>query len=395
MVFTADEVAQYVDETDVKFIRLAFCDVFGVQKNIAIMPGELGRAFSDGIAIDASSIAGFGGERRSDLLLHPDPSTLVALPWRPQSGRVVRMLCDIAHPDGTPFEADTRRVLRQAVAAADEAGVRFSIGSEIEFYLFKLDDDGEPTDVPYDNAGYMDIAPADKGENVRREICLTLEQMGIIPESSHHEGGPGQNEIDFRHADPLASADNALTFKAVVRTIAARNGLFADFSPRPLAQAPGSGMHINISAEDGSGADLLPAVIAGLLGRIAEMTLIMNPCANSYERLGRDRAPKAIGWSPENRDQLIRIPAASPRYRRVELRSPDPASNPYLAIALAVRAALEGMQKGLVPPEAMEADAPGIARLPSSLAEAHGLAAGSDFLRSCLPEAVLAAYLAL
>ncbi|MBQ6522571.1 MAG: glutamine synthetase, partial [Atopobiaceae bacterium] len=333
MVFTADEVAEYVDETDVKFIRLAFSDVFGTQKNIAIMPGELERAFSDGIAIDASSIAGFGGEVRSDLLLRPDPSTLVALPWRPQNGRVVRMFCDIVRPDGTPFESDTRRVLKQAVAAADAAGVRFSIGSEIEFYLFKLDEDGEPTKVPYDTAGYMDIAPEDKGENVRREVCLTLEQMGIVPESSHHEGGPGQNEIVFRYADPLAAADNALTFKAVVRTIAARNGLHADFSPRPLADAPGSGMHVNISADDGTGHDLRPALVAGLLARIAEMTLFMNPIANSYERFGRDRAPRAIGWSPENRSQLIRIPAASGSYRRVELRSPDPAANPYLAFA--------------------------------------------------------------
>lgn len=349
MLFTTDEVAEYVDETDVKFIRLAFSDVFGTQKNIAIMPGELGRAFSDGIAIDASSIAGFGGEVRSDLLLRPDPSTLVALPWRPQNGRVVRMFCDIVRPDGTPFESDTRRVLKQAVAAADAAGVRFSIGSEIEFYLFKLDEDGEPTKVPYDTAGYMDIAPEDKGENVRREVCLTLEQMGIIPESSHHEGGPGQNEIDFRYADPLVAADNAQTFKAVVRTIAARNGLHADFSPRPLADAPGSGMHINISADGGTGADLLPAIVAGLLGRIGEMTLFMNPCTNSYERFGRDRAPRAIGWSPENRSQLIRIPSASGSYRRVELRSPDPAANPYLAFALAVHAGLEGITQELFP----------------------------------------------
>ena len=393
MVFTADEVAEYVDETDVKFIRLAFSDVFGTQKNIAIMPGELERAFSDGIAIDASSIAGFGGEVRSDLLLRPDPSTLVALPWRPQNGRVVRMFCDIVRPDGTPFESDTRRVLKQAVAAADAAGVRFSIGSEIEFYLFKLDEDGEPTKVPYDTAGYMDIAPEDKGENVRREVCLTLEQMGIVPESSHHEGGPGQNEIDFRYADPLAAADNALTFKAVVRTIAARTGLHADFSPRPLADAPGSGMHVNISADDGTGHDLRPALVAGLLARIAEMTLFMNPIANSYERFGRDRAPRAIGWSPENRSQLIRIPAASGSYRRVELRSPDPAANPYLAFALAVHAGLEGISRGLVPPEATDADAPDAQQLPETLDAAQEAASASAFLKGHLPEAVLSAYL--
>ena len=248
MKFTQDEVMQYVEETDVKFIRLAFCDVYGRQKNVAIMPPELKRAFSEGIAIDASSIAGFGGEERSDLLLRPDPATLTALPWRPQSGRVVHMFCDIFHPDGTPFESDTRRILKEAVAEAEAKGVHFSVGSEIEFYLFKLDENGEPTKEPYDHAGYMDIAPADRGENVRREICLTLEQMGIQPESSHHEGGPGQNEIDFRYADPLTAADNAVTFQAVVRTIAAQNGLWADFSPRPLPDQPGSGMHINLSA---------------------------------------------------------------------------------------------------------------------------------------------------
>ena len=395
MRLTPDEVAQYVEETDVKFIRLAFCDVFGTQKNIAIMPGELSRAFSEGIAIDASSIAGFGGQVRSDLLLRPDPSTLAALPWRPQSGRVVRMFCDITRPDGMPFEADARRMLKKAVAAADAAGVRFSVGPEMEFYLFRLADDGTPTKVPQDTAGYMDIAPADRGENVRREICLTLEQMGIVPESSHHEGGPGQNEIDFRHTDPLTAADNAVAFKAVVRTIAARNGLFADFSPKPLADAPGSGMHINISAENGTGTDLLPAVIAGILEKVCEMTLLLNPCENSYERLGRDRAPITVGWSPENRSQLIRIPAATGDNRRIELRSPDPAANPYLALALVIRAGLRGIERGLTPPPALNADAPGIAQLPSSLAEAQRLASGSAFLRSCLSETILESYLGI
>ena len=219
--------------------------------------------------------------------------------------------------------------------------------------------------------------------------------MGIIPESSHHEGGPGQNEIDFRHADPLSASDNAMTFKAVVRTIAAQNGLHADFSPRPLADAPGSGMHVNISAEDGSGSDLFPAVIAGLLDKVGEMTLFLNPCENSYERLGRDRAPRTIGWSPENRSQLIRIPAASGPYRRIELRSPDPTANPYLAFALAVRAGLRGIESGLTPPQAEGADAPGLSLLPSSLAEARRLASESAFLRSCLPETVIASYMGL
>ena len=388
MKFTQDEVKQYVEETDVKFIRLAFCDVYGRQKNVAIVPPELKRAFSEGIAIDASSIAGFGGEVRSDLLLRPDPATLTALPWRPQSGRVVHMFCDIFRPDGTPFEADTRRILKETVAEAEAKGVQFSVGSEIEFYLFKLDEHGEPTRDPYDHAGYMDIAPADKGENVRREICLTLEQMGIQPESSHHEGGPGQNEIDFRYADPLTAADNAVTFQAVVRTIAAQNGLWADFSPRPLPDQPGSGMHINLSAQDGSGRDLLMPMIAGLLDKIRESTLFFNPTEESYARLGRDRAPDKVNWSPENRHQLIRIPAATGPYRRAELRSPDPTANPYLAFALVIRAGLHGITENMTPPDPAEPPA----YLPKSLQEARELAAKSEFLRNCLPETVLSAY---
>ena len=247
MDFTEQEVRQYVEQEDVRFIRLAFCDVFGKQKNIAILPTELDRAFRHGIAIDASAIAGFGGEVRSDLFLHPDPATLASLPWRGENGKVVRMFCGVAHPDGTTLETDSRALLRKAVERAAKRGISFAFGTEMEFYLFKTDEDGEPTKIPFDRAGYMDIAPMDKGENVRREICLTLSQMGIQPECSHHEEGPGQNEIDFRYSDPLAAADNALTFRAVVEAIVARNGLAADFSPKPLPDQAGNGMHINIS----------------------------------------------------------------------------------------------------------------------------------------------------
>ena len=262
MKFSAQEVMQYVQEENVKFIRLAFCDVYGEQRNIAIMPGELERAFRHGIAIDASAIAGFGGEVRSDLFLRPDPSTLVQLPWRPESGKVVRMFCDVTHPDGSVLETDTRSLLRKAVAAAQEAGLSFQFGSEMEFYLFKTDEDGEPTKIPYDKAGYMAIAPEDKGENVRREICLTLEKLGIRPESSHHEEGPGQNEIDFRYSDALSAADNTITFRNVVKTVSWRSGLAADFSPKPLPHEAGNGMHINISVNS---AEWLPHVIAGIL----------------------------------------------------------------------------------------------------------------------------------
>ena len=220
MNYSAQEVMQYAREADVKMIRLAFCDVYGKQKNIVIMPRELERAFGYGIAIDASAIAGFGGAVRSDLILHPDPATLTLLPWRPETGKVVRMFCDISYPDGSPFECDTRGILKQAVAEALNRGYIFTFGPEMEFYLFKNDAEGEPTKIPYDRAGYMDIAPDDKGETVRREICLMMEEMGILPESSHHEEGPGQNEIDFRYADPVSAADNAVIFQSIVKSVA-------------------------------------------------------------------------------------------------------------------------------------------------------------------------------
>ena len=249
MKYSKEEVMQYVREEDVKFIRLSFCDVFGKQKNISIMPEELPRAFEYGIAFDASAIAGFGDESRCDLLLHPDPETLMVLPWRPEHGKVVRMFTSISYPDGTPFECDTRSLLKQAVADAKKAGYTFAIGAEQEFYVFELDDQNRPTKIPYDEAGYMDIAPEDRGENIRREICLTLEQMGIRPESSHHEEGPGQNEIDFRYSDPLSAADNTMTFQTVVKTVCRRNGVYVDFSPKPIEGKPGNGFHINISVK--------------------------------------------------------------------------------------------------------------------------------------------------
>ena len=400
MKYTAQEVMQYVEEENVKFIRLAFCDVYGRQKNISIMPGELRRAFTDGMAFDASAIAGFGGEVRSDLFLHPDPSTLSELPWRAENGKVVRMFCDIAQPDGSAFEADTRHLLRMAAEEARAAGYAFSFGAEMEFYLFKTDENGAPTAEPYDQAGYMDIAPMDKGENVRREICLTLEQMGIRPESSHHEEGPGQNEIDFRYSDPLTAADNAVTFRAVVQTIAARSGLWADFSPKPLGDAPGSGLHINLSVRSGAGDDPMPAVIAGLLEHTYDITAFLNPCRESYLRLGSSKAPGYVTWSSQNRSQLIRVPAAQGEYRRVELRSPDPAANPYIAFALLIQAGLDGLRRSLpLPPSAdlnlYEASAEQLKafrRLPASLEEARAAAASSSFVRDHLPPAILAAY---
>lgn len=399
MSYTAKEVIQFVEEEDVKFIRLAFCDLAGVQKNVSVMPGELARAFADGIAIDASAIDGFGGEVHSDLFLHPDPDTLTVLPWRPEHGKVVRMFCRIAYPDGRTFENDARSLLISAIKEAEKEGYRFNIGSEMEFYLFKTDEKGHPTDEPYDKAGYMDIAPDDKGENVRREICLTLEQMGIIPESSHHEEGPGQNEIDFRYSDPLTAADNAVTFKAVVKTVAARNGLYADFSPKPMKDCPGSGLHINFSVTAKTG-DANPSTIAGVLNRISETTIFFNPTNESYSRLGANKAPAYISWSAENRSQLVRIPAATGKYRRAELRSPDPSANPYLAFAVLIYAGLEGIKKGLTLPQeadinfynADESVLKKYEKLPSTRVEAARKAKESDFVAGVLPASVIGYY---
>ena len=400
MKYTKQEVLQFVNEEDVKFIRLAFCDVFGRQKNISIMPDELQRVFEYGIGIDASAIAGFGGEIHSDLFLHPEPDTLSILPWRPEHGRVVSMFCTVTYPDGTVFENDARSILIKAVETAKKAGYTFYFGSEMEFYLFKLDEDGEATKVPYDRAGYMDIAPDDKGENVRREICLTLEQMGIRPEGSHHEEGPGQNEIDFRYSDALSAADNAVAFVNVVKAVVSGNGLCADFSPKPLDSAPGNGLHINMSVKGRDGSSPMDNMIAGILEKIPEMTAFLNPEERSYDRLGNHKAPGYVSWSSENRSQLVRIPAAYGEYRRAELRSPDPSANPYLAYALLIYAGLYGIENKLELPKAAdinlykadEAVLSQFKRLPTNREEARKLAKNSEFIKEHLPEMMINAY---
>ena len=400
MKYSKEEVIQYVQEEDVKFIRLAFCDVFGKQKNISIMPQELPRAFEYGIAIDASAIAGFGDENHSDLFLHPDTDTLMPLPWRPEHGRVVRMFCNITYPDGSIFECDTRAILKKAIQDAEQAGYQFFFGAEQEFYLFNLDENGKPTKTPYDDASYMDIAPEDKGENIRREVCLTLEQMGIQPESSHHEEGPGQNEIDFRYSEPLTAADNAMTFQTVVKTIARRNGLFADFSAKPLEDKPGNGFHINISVKSSDGTDTMNYLIAGILDKVEDMTIFLNPTENSYQRFGINKAPQYISWSSENRSQLVRVPATIGEYRRAELRSPDPSANTYLAFALIIYAILDGIQNKLELPtpadinlyKADEATLANFRQLPKDFRTACVVAANSDFIKKYIPKTILDIY---
>ena len=383
---------QYIEEEDVKFIRLAFCDVFGNRKNISVMPEELKHALEYGVAIDASLIPGFGDESFSDLFLHPDPSTTTLLPWRPDSGKVISLYCDITYQDGTVFENDTRSILKKAVKEAADAGLSFTFGSRMEFYLFKLDENGEQTILPYDNAGYMDVAPMDKGENVRREICLTLERMGISPRSSHHEAGPGQNQIDFQPSDPVSAADNACMFRNVVRTIAGRNGLWADFSPKPLVNLPGNGYHISIACQKDGKTDILPNVIAGILDNIYDTTVFFNSTEKSYERFGGSKAPRYISWSSENRSSLIRIPPASAEHHYAQLRSPDPLANPYLAFAILIYAGLEGIKKDLeltTPANINFSHADrnvlsGYKTLPLSLDEAKQAALNSEFVRKVI-----------
>lgn len=398
---TEQELMRYIEEEDVKFIRLTFCDIYGVQKNISIQRSELARAFEKGIEIDASYIDGFGGDYGRDIWLHPEPDTVTILPWRPEHGKVVRMFCTLTYADGTPIETDTRAILRQAVRYANSKGLRFHFKSEMQFYLFKTDDNGESTGVPYDNAGYMDIAPLDKGENVRREICLTLEQMGITPESSHHEAGPGQNQIDFCYADPVTAADNTVTFLSVVRTMAARNGLHADFSPKPLKDKAGSALHITVSVRSNTGEDVTDQAIAGILHNIAGMTVFLNPASDSFLRFGQHKAPKYITWSENNRAQLISIRLTQSGKRCAQLRSPDPEANPYLAYALMIYAVLDGIENNRPLPRPVDEDfwlsqgehgEP--ERLPDNLEKARVEAKKSNLIQQFIPPSVIRFYCA-
>lgn len=386
-MYTESEVLEFVKEEDVKFVRLAFFDVKGKQKNISIMADQLHRAFELGISFDASAIDGFESPDKSDLFLHPDPTTLSVLPWRPNTGKVCRMFCNIKYPDGTPYEKDCRTLLKNAIKYAKEKyNLSLSFGPEVEFYLFKLNEAGESTKIPFDNAGYMDIAPEDKGENIRRDICFTLESMGIIPEASHHEEGPGQNEIDFKYSDALTAADNTATFKWIVRTRAASNGLYADFSPKPLEGQAGSGFHINVSLSDES---KMPNAIAGILKHAEELTYFLNTTEESYNRLGECKAPKYICWGNQNRSTMIRVPATK-KNKRLEIRSADPECNPYIAFALIIYAALDGIENNLIPPAPVEenlfanASKNDIKVLPDTLDLAKKIADESEFVKKVL-----------
>ncbi|HEY8389817.1 MAG TPA: glutamine synthetase family protein [Clostridia bacterium] len=398
MTLKSDEILGFIKENDVKFIKLAFCDIKGEQKNISIMADKLEDALRFGIYFDSSNISGFESES-GELMLKPDLSTISILPWRPQQGRVVRFYCNIFNPDGTPFKHDTRALLMSAQSRCQDMGYQCSISTEAEFYIFKTDSLGNPTTSPYDEGGYSDMAPLDKGENIRREICLNLLEMGIDPEKSHHESGPGQHEIDFKHSAPLKAADNFLAFKSLVKAVCGRNGVYASFLPKPLKNKSGSGLHINLSlnkldeknilAENEKLDTVTKSFIAGVLKHIVEITAFLNPLSNSYQRLGKFEAPSVVDWAYGSRSALIRIPAAFGDKKRIEIRSADCAINPYLALTLIINAGLDGIKNNLE----LNENSYKKSRLPISLKEAVLAAQSSTYIDSIIGKETKQRYL--
>lgn len=361
--YSREDIMELVQDEDVEFIRLQFTDMFGMLKNVAITVSQLEKALENKCMFDGSSIEGFARIEESDMYLYPDLSTLEIFPWRPQQGKVARLICDVYRPSGEPFEGDPRYILKRAVKKAAEFGYTFEVGPECEFFLFHSDENGMPTTISHEKAGYFDLGPLDLGENARRDMILTLEEMGFVVEASHHEMAPAQHEIDFKYDEALTTADNIMTFKLAVKTIAKRHGLHATFMPKPKYGVNGSGMHINMSmTKDGKNIFADPSdrlglsreayyFIGGIMKHVKGMTAITNPLVNSYKRLvpGYD-APVYIAWSTTSRSPLIRIPAARGEHTRIELRSPDPSANPYLALAVCLRAGLDGIMNKIEPP---------------------------------------------
>ena len=405
--YTREDILRLVREEDIQFIRMQFTDIFGQMKNVAITASQIEKALDNQIMMDGSSIEGFVRIEESDQYLWPDLDTFAILPWRPQYGKVARLICDVHNPDGTPFVGDPRGVLKRALARAGEMGLTFNAGPELEFFLFQTDEDGRPTTKTSDEAGYFDLGPLDHGESTRREICLCLEEMGFEIEASHHEVAAGQHEIDFKYTEALQAADNIMTFKLAVKTLAQKNGLHATFMPKPVCGAAGSGMHVNMSLfRDGQNAFYDPAdprklsllayqFIAGLLDHVQGFCAVTNPLVNSYKRLVPGyEAPCHLAWSTGNRSALIRIPTPRGSGTRVELRSPDPSCNPYLAFAVCLAAGLDGIQRELPLPEAVNRNlflpsaAAGLECLPRTLREAITVAAQSEFISRELPIAL-------
>jgi glutamine synthetase len=395
---------EFIDEQDVKFIRLQFPDILGNSKNLAITVRQLEHALDEGVLFDSSQITGFGG---ANLILQLNPGTVQILPWRPQNGRVARILCDVNNAEGAPFPGDSRALLRRTEEKIRALGLEVKIKAECEFYLFKLDADGKPTTEPIDEAVYFALAPQDSGENIRREIVFTLEEMGIEVESSHHEAASGQNEIDFQYDNPLAAADDLMTFKMVVKTLAKRSGYYASFMPKPLANVSGSGLHVsmylfkdgeNLLNQDGKMSETAKNFTAGILKLAPEFTAVTNPTVNSYKRLSDGMgAPQVIAWDTQNRSALVRVPKTKGRRTRMEFRNCDPSCNPYLAYALLCEAGLYGIEKllpladalGDVSPE----NVPEEAKPAATLMEAVKLMEKSAFSHAALGDGVFNFYL--
>lgn len=405
--YTREEILQMAEEEDVEFIRLQFTDMFGTLKNIAITARELPRALDNRCIVDGSFIAGIAGESEPDMYLRPDLDTFAILPWRPQQGKVARLLCDIYCPDGTPHERSPRYILKKTAREAKKEGYTCLVDPECEFFLFHTDENGLPTTITHEKAGYFDLGPLDLGENARRDMVLTLEDMGFIVESSHHEIAPAQHEIDFQYDEALATADNIMTFKLAVKTIAKRHGLHATFMPKPKFGVNGSGMHINMSlAKDGKNIFSDPSdknglsreaywFIGGIMKHMKGMTAITNPLVNSYKRLVPGyEAPVYIAWSATNRSPLIRIPSSRGEHTRIELRCPDPSANPYLALAVCLRAGLDGIVNHIDPPESVDCNifdlteeerkSRGIEAVPASLREAVSELEKDELIREVL-----------
>ncbi len=391
--YSKADIIRMVEEEDVEFIRLQFTDMFGTLKNVAITSSQLEKALNNECMFDGSSIEGFVRIEESDMYLHPDLDTFTIFPWRPQQGKVARIICDVYGTDQKPFEGDPRYILKKVIKEAADMGYQFDVGPECEFFLFHQDDEGQPTTISHERAGYFDLGPVDLGENARRDMVLTLEDMGFEIEASHHEAAPAQHEIDFRYDEALKTADNIMTFKLAVKTIAKRHGLFASFMPKPKYGINGSGMHINMSlfkdeknifADESDELGLSQEAyyfIGGIMKHMKGMSVITNPLVNSYKRLVPGyEAPIYIAWSATNRSPLIRIPASRGAGTRVELRCPDPAANPYLALAVCLAAGLDGIRNQITPPESVtenvfemrlsKKNQLGIESLPADLGEA-------------------------
>ena len=408
-------VLRLAKEHDVRFIRLWFTDILGMLKSVAITIDELEEALEEGLGFDGSAIEGFARIEESDMIAMPDPNTFCILPWRPKENAVARMFCDIYHPGGKPFEGDPRFVLKRNLAQASQLGYTFYVGPELEFFVFKGADD--PT--PIDHGTYFDLTPLDAASDLRRDVILSMEDMGIGVEYSHHEAAPSQHEIDFRYTDAMTMADNVMTYRLVVKEIAMKHGVYASFMPKPLAGKNGSGMHVNMSLFRGERNAFFDAkdkhhlsktakhFMAGLLTHVRELTLVLNQWVNSYKRLVPGyEAPVYVTWAQRSRSDLVRIPMYKPGKEsstRIELRSPDPACNPYLAFSAILAAGLEGIKKGAELPSPMEANVlelsdeerakRGIRMLPGSLAEAIELARGSALLRRALGDHVFDSFL--